>query len=552
MTIQANIQLEKLVDALRNAYDSVYILKYVGGRFQYEYISVSENESTYLTEESIGKYVEDVIPSYRTQKITSLLMRAMDEQKAIQYTERLNAADFERMMCVPLPLQDQESTYILVYSKRLESIREETFEARSGLPSFDYFRESVQQKLKGLHDNKSLALIYINIDQFSTIIDRIGHARIEQMVIDIAARLKSILPSHSIMTRVTGDELIILVDQETSFHCATELQIGLSTPFKMNKLEIYVTASMGIATAEGSTDTVDSLIMQAYRAMFEAKQLGGNKIKHYDECSKRTGNELDRNMLERELKKAIENQEFTLYYQPIVQLSSQVIHYEALIRWVSPKLGFISPDQFILVAEECGLIEMIDEWVVDRVCQQIRSIHRDEIRVSVNLSTKTLESNRLEALLLHTTKRHNVDPRHIALEITEHSILKNEVATIDKLKRLREAGFQIAIDDFGVSHASLNYLRLLPANKIKIDKVFIQNVTTGSKDYHIVTSIIALAQKLGMTVTAEGVETEEQVDILQKMNCDEIQGYYFSKPVPIESLAGVTASIRKEMESFVN
>ncbi|MDQ0207141.1 putative bifunctional diguanylate cyclase/phosphodiesterase [Alkalicoccobacillus murimartini] len=548
MTIQANIQIVKLADALRNAYDTVYILKYVDGRFRYEYISVKTEETAYLTKESMGKYMDDVIPRYLTQRMYPQFLKAIEEMKAVMFDEKSNSIESIRTVMMPLDVENTDAIFLLVYSERIKVVNEATFESQTGLPSFNHFREFVQQKLENQPNQQNLALLYINIDKFNSIIDKIGHVCIESMITEIAKRLQSLLDNHSTLARITGDELILAVENgDKALAVAKDLQASLEAPFIIKNIEIHVTASIGISKNSEKIKTVDRLIMQAYRAMFEAKQLGGNKVEEFSVDKSRSNGELDKNMLQRELNKAIENQEFTIYYQPIVHLRSEAIHYEALIRWFSPKLGFISPDQFILVAEECGFIETIDEWVIDKVCQQIGGLLNQDVCVSVNLSTKTLESDRLESLLLNTTKRHEVDPRHIELEITEHSILENEAATIDKLKRLRKAGFKIAIDDFGVSHASLNYLRMLPVNKIKIDKVFIQNVISGSKEYHIVTSIISLAQKLGLTVTAEGVETEEQVELLKRMNCDEIQGFYFSKAVPFESVGTITASIKKDL-----
>ena len=544
----------KLADALRNTYDTVYILKYVDGRFRYDYISVKADETTYLTKQSVGKFMDDVIPRYRSERMHSLFLKALGENIAVEYSEKINATDYERIISVPIETNNVSYKLLLVYSEHMKVGNEATFEMKTGLPSFNYFREFVQQKLENQQQqNKSLALLYVNIDKFNNIIDKIGHARIEHIITQIATRMNSILDNQSILARITGDELIISIeDSERAPRLARDVQNSLVEPFIVNSLEIFVTASIGISALTEKTETVDRLIMQAYRAMFEAKQLGGNRIERYSDCKSRPNGELDSHMLERELNKAIENQEFTVYYQPIIHLHTQRIHFEALIRWFSPKLGFIAPDQFILVAEACGIIEMIDEWVIDKVCQQVGSCLDKHFHVSVNLSTKTLESQRLEATLLNTTKRHGVNPSRIVLEITEHSILQNEAATIDKLKRLRSAGFQIAIDDFGVSHASLNYLRVLPVDKIKIDKVFIQNIMSGSKDYHIVTSIISLAQKLGLVVTAEGVETEEQLELLTRMNCDEIQGFYFSKPVPHDTIEGVTKSLKKELFTLLH
>ncbi|TSB47195.1 putative bifunctional diguanylate cyclase/phosphodiesterase [Alkalicoccobacillus porphyridii] len=549
MTKQTNIQFMKLAAALRNAYDTVYLLKHVDGRFRYEYISAKSEGSEYLGEESVGKFMDEVLPMYVSQRVDSMFRKAIEDNEAVVYDEKINTNETERTVHVPIKLDNVEDVFLLVYSERIKRTNEGSFEIRTGLPSFNYFREFVQQKLEYQRkQDGNLALIYINIDKFNNIIDKIGHVRIESFLTDIANRLRLLLADRALLSRVTGDELIICTeDGQTVEKLSETLQSALENPFFVNRIEIPVTASIGISRMADAEETVDRLIMKAYRAMFEAKQHGGNQIKTFKESKSHQSGHLDKNMLQRELKKAIENQEFTIYYQPIIHLRTEVIHYEALIRWFSPKLGFISPDQFILVAEECGIIETIDEWVINRVCKQIGGLLHNHLRVSVNLSTKTLESKRLESVLLNATKRHEVDPQHIELEITEHSILKNEVATVENLKRLRKAGFRIAIDDFGVSHASFNYLRMLPVDKIKIDKVFIQNVTTGSKDYHIVTSLISLAQKLGILVTAEGVETEEQVELLKKINCDEVQGFYFSKPVPFDMINNIYDPIKTKL-----
>ncbi len=308
--------------------------------------------------------------------------------------------------------------------------------------------------------------------------------------------------------------------------------------------------AVGVSFQEMGTKSELSLLNEAYHAMLQAKQEKGNSVKVFD-MNRQTEVMRSKPHLIHELKKAIVNKEFVVYFQPIVNATTGGVHYEALLRWFSSKLGPVPPDAFIMAAEESDFIQEIDAWVVEKVCEHIANSHEELRHVSINLLIKTFQSTELETKLLAACSKHGIDPSFIELELTEHTLLEDEQLLIEKLGCLRKSGFKVAIDDFGMRHASINYLRVLPVDKIKIDKAFVQNLKRNSKEHHIITSILTLAKKIGVRVTAEGVETVEQAKMLVEASCDELQGYLFGKPTPNEIVQKASKQAREQWSSLL-
>jgi EAL domain-containing protein (putative c-di-GMP-specific phosphodiesterase class I) len=299
---------------------------------------------------------------------------------------------------------------------------------------------------------------------------------------------------------------------------------------------VIITVSIGISLYPLDGEDAQSLLKNADLSMYHAKDMGRNNYQFYTESMKTSA--FERLALEGELNKALKNDEFLVYYQPTLDVRSRkIIGMEALVRWKHPEKALVSPSGFIPLAEETGQIISIDEWVLHTACMQNKTWQQsgfEPIVIAVNLSTTHLENLKLTQMVTKALQDSELDPRCLELEITESKIMKNPVTAIMVLNELKAMGVRIAIDDFGTGHSSLNYLRQIPLDSVKIDRSFVMNMTTSPHDAAIIKSIIALAHSLNFKVIAEGVETERQFAFLSEQGCDEVQGFLFSKPVPAD------------------
>ncbi|MED1600466.1 bifunctional diguanylate cyclase/phosphodiesterase [Alkalihalophilus marmarensis] len=547
------IQLRNIIKTLEELHDIVFLMEYVEGRFKYAYFSHRALEYASLTEDCLGKYIDDVYPAYIAEHLQQMYLEAIHKRKPVTYKDKMNVDSMNQMgksVITPIVEEDGFINYLLCFTEKLT--HDDFFDSLTGLPSIKGLKEKLESKVKNAPD-KQLAVCYLKINQFERIVDLIGHESMDEFTVEMTNRMLRVLQfEESGLARVAGDEYIFYVVSDKEIcQVAAEIQRQLQAPYLIDEMNLSVQSVMGIAYKRNEELPIEHLINQSYHAMFQAKQKGGQAITVFN-FNKHTNEVMNKPILERELRKAISRKELTLYFQPIVHVETSTVHFEALLRWFSPKLGTIPPDVFILVAEDRDFIQLIDEWVIEKACEFLRSLNDPKAKVAVNLSPKTLAAPSIESRLIEGISEYGISAEQIELEITEHSLLKNEQAIIHKLSRLKEVGFSVAIDDFGVSNASLNYLRLLPVDKIKIDKVFIHNIENETKEYHIVHSIISLARKLGLRVTAEGVETSEQAEMLLESKCDELQGYYFSKPVDEHSLPEAVKELQGRLKVLVN
>lgn len=328
-------------------------------------------------------------------------------------------------------------------------------------------------------------------------------------------------------------------DRETAIEIAERVLEGIQKPFYIDEYELYITASIGISVYPYDGEDSTALMKNADTALYHAKEKGKNQYKIYH-----SGMNLQSYrafMLQNDLRKAIERQEFFLVYQPRINIESgKIASVEALLRWNHPNLGLISPSEFIPLAEESGQIIAIGEWVLRSACKQNKAWQQAglyPVRTAVNFSAQQFMQKDLVGTISQILCETDLHPDMIEIEITESVILENEESVINTLNQIREMGIWISIDDFGTGYSSLNYLRRYPVNSIKIDKCFVQDISNiDSNSSSIVSAIVAMSHGLHMSVVAEGVETTEQLDILRKKSCDEIQGYVFSPPVPAEEI----------------
>lgn len=397
-----------------------------------------------------------------------------------------------------------------------------------------YLSDSLQQLFSNKGNHK-LALIFIDIDRFKLINDTLGHSLGDKLLIKVSSRIREVMNQGEIIARFGGDEFIVIIpkymENHELEHKVEILLKTLATNYKIDQHEFYVTVSAGIAVSPEHGLTMEELLVKADKAMYRAKDKGKNQYEFYsDELSQ---NGLKRLKLEKELYRALENNEFSLSYQPRLDIrSNNLIGMEALLRWKHPELGYIPPGQFIPIAEETGLILPIGEWVIREACRQnhLWSHSLARLQVSVNVSARQFHSSFVETVqtIIEETK---VDPSLLELEITESFLMGNITETVAILTQLKNLGITISIDDFGTGYSSLSYLKGLPIDTLKIDRTFIKDM---EQDSSIANAIINLGHNLNLTVVAEGVETKKQLQILREKKCDIYQGYLYSRPVPKE------------------
>jgi len=414
------------------------------------------------------------------------------------------------------------------------------FDALTGLPNRVLFLDRLKQALVRAGRRKdAVGLLFIDVDNFKLINDSLGHHVGDQLLTEAAARLRSCVRAQDTVARLSGDEFVIVLELLAGEHDAVPVAKAIahqfSRPFKLDGREVVITASIGIALSDAGQDDADSLLRNADLAMYRAKSDGRARYVIFDP-SMHTDT-LARLELESDLRRALDQGELRVHYQPIVAMETgEVSEVEALVRWQHPTRGLVSPVDFIPLAEETGLIIPLGQWVLEEACRQVAAWHRQfpsdpPLTLSVNLSPRQFQKPFLVADVSRALHKAGFPSRCLKLEITEGVIMRDVEATIRTLWELKNLGLQIAIDDFGTGYSSLAYLKRLPLDVLKIDRSFISGIGQSREDSAIVHAIMALAKSLNLTVTGEGIETAEQAALLGKWGCDRGQGYLFSEPL---------------------
>jgi diguanylate cyclase (GGDEF)-like protein/PAS domain S-box-containing protein len=409
----------------------------------------------------------------------------------------------------------------------------------TGLANRRLFKKKFEDTLIHARESQSeLGLLFLDLDRFKVVNDSLGHSMGDLLLQKVAHRLKFSMDSNSIICRQGGDEFLILLKEvslDETVQTANRIIKSLSKPIRLHEHEVVITPSIGISRYPAHGDDPDTLIKNADIAMYEAKRKGKNNYQIYQVSQEKVSN--DQLVLEQYLRKALEYNELVLHYQPQLDLmTNEMSGVEALIRWKHPKLGFISPSHFIPLAEETGLIVPIGEWVLRTACENNKAWQDAGIPpmvVSVNLSIRQFFQPDLISVISKILEETGLEPGYLELEITESMTMNIDLA-ISILQKLKQLGVKIAIDDFGTGYSSLNYLKKLPIDRLKIDQSFVRDIEKDSNDSDIVATIITMGHNLKMKVIAEGVEVEEQLQFLKEQNCDEVQGYLFSKPITAE------------------
>jgi diguanylate cyclase (GGDEF)-like protein len=413
----------------------------------------------------------------------------------------------------------------------------------TSLPNRLLLNDRLEQGLKhSKRDVKQIAIMFIDVDRFKSINDSLGHDIGDILLKDIAKRLKDSIRESDTVARFGGDEFVVLIDDIKNIHdiikVIDKIQESLKKKLILDETEHEVTISMGISVFPNDGDSVQTLLKNADIAMYRAKEDLGNSYRFFTN----TMNEEIQNQitLEKELIHAVENNEFVLYYQPIVESkSAEIVGVEALIRWNHPTRGLIFPDEFIGIAEQSNVIIRIGQWVVKEAMGQMKEWKSKgyELRkMSINIAVKQLENKGFVERLKNMLEETSCSPIWIEIEIIERFAMQDIEKSINILNEIRKLGIEVAIDDFGTGHSSMAYLKQLPITKLKIDRAFVKDVLDSPKDKAIAESILSLGSGLGLKVLAEGIETQEQREFFTYHNCQQMQGYFFSKPLPTEQI----------------
>jgi len=420
----------------------------------------------------------------------------------------------------------------------------------TSLPNRRKLNEVITESIKiATQDQSEICVLFIGIDDMKNINESFGHAIGDLLLSKIAERFSELFPQKETVFHLNGDEFIILLDcvgENQKTKIVKAIIESFDNYFLIEGRELYANASLGISVYPEHGETGAELIKKANRAMLVSKASAGSNYVKYLPCMEKDYEELL--LIENKLRKAIIQNDLELYYQPKIHTKTgKMMGMEALIRWFDPDLGHIPPNKFIRIAEKRGLIDVIGEWTLVIACRQIKKWNKKfgtSVRVAVNISANQFMQptfvQKVKEIVLET----GVDTNHLELEITEDSMIDYTKESIETLLQLRSLGITIAMDDFGTGYSSFSYLRQFPIDAIKIDQAFIRNLTTEDESSAIVEVMIQLGHALGLLVVAEGVEEEAELQVLKQLNCDIIQGYYYSKPIPAEAF-------EQQMETFV-
>jgi diguanylate cyclase (GGDEF)-like protein len=414
----------------------------------------------------------------------------------------------------------------------------------TGLPSRLLYLNNLKLALERLArvPGRAVAVLFLDLDRFKVINDSLGHAAGDELVVGVAERIGHSLRRHETLARFGGDEFVILCedifDEQDAVAVAERVLKSFSLPFQLEHGEASTAASIGISFSPDPSQDPEDLIRDADAAMYRAKAAGGGRVLLFDELTRERA--LARLHTENQMRKAIENEEFRVFFQPEVLIDGEgITGLEALVRWEHPERGLLAPGEFISLAEETGLIVPIGTWVLREACrlatrwQEARPSHQP-LTLRVNVSARQLAEENLPGIVAEVIRETGIDPARLCLEITESVLIEDPESSIQTLSELKQLGVQIAIDDFGTGYSSLEYLRRLPVDCVKIDRSFVRGLPENSDDTAIVNAVIELGHALKLSVTAEGVETVEQLGDLRSAGCDTAQGFLFFRPEPPE------------------
>ena len=549
--LRANTAFNDLRGLIRAVPDSIFVVNGDGEIVE----NVSNNDTQQLRALTTASQIASC-PYENDERARACIRRAIDGAKTQVYEHTLE--EFNVDLETRFIARDENSVLAIVRDitqrkkdeKRIHDLA--YFDELTALPNRQLFSQSLNEAIASArrHDKK-FAILFIDLDRFKRINDTLGHSIGDKLLVDVGSRLDECTRSTDCcaklgqapegdigLARFGGDEFVLKLNDMDSESSVTQIADRiisvLTPPFNCEGHQFVITPSIGIAMFPQDGRTGEELIMNADAAMYRAKSAGRNNYKFFSETMRVKS--LHRLDLETEIRNAISQQQFELYFQPKVDVDTwSVVGAEALLRWHHPERGWISPDQFIPIAEETGLITVIDRWVLRKACEQISAWSALTPRIvplSVNVSAHHFHADGLIDDVFGAMSDTGISARSLELEITESTLMHDLDNTAVALKKLKDAGIQLSVDDFGTGYSSLSYLKKLPIDTIKIDRSFIENVHVDKDDAAICAAILAMARKLGLKVVAEGVELKEQLEFLKRQRCDQMQGFLFSKAVP--------------------
>ena len=491
-------------------------------------------------------FPEGDVPRWEDTPFFHALRQCMQSRMEETIFMRHDKRRFPVSLCVS-PLAGHADGLVIVFQditqrKSLEEAlrRQAVTDPLTGLNNRSGFKSAFRMALeRARRVRKSVALMFIDLDHFKRINDTLGHAVGDFLLTSVASRLRECVRSYDIVSRIGGDEFSVVLDElddaANAAQIASKILNALRQPFRLEDgMRVTISASIGIASFPECSDDVDMLMQAAGVAMYQAKSDGRNLYHFYmPEMNAKARHRL---MLEQALRVAVEDDAFFLHYQPQVDLGSgRVVGYEALLRWDHERIGSIAPSTFVPMLEETGLIIPMGQWVFSTGCRQRHAwdgMLPEQCSLSINLSARQFADKNLVPQIQRVLEANQLPPYQLEIELTESMLMSNTEHTRGLLRSLKDIGLKLSVDDFGTGYSSLAYLKQFALDALKIDKQFIDNLTTSGKDKAIARSIIQLGHNLGMQVIAEGVETADQVETLQQLGCDVVQGFYFGRPVP--------------------
>lgn len=504
-------------------------------------------------EEAIGKHARELLGAEVGARSLSLDQVVFRSGRALPtYEEEFEDADEKSAwLTTKSPLRDAEGRIIAVLTSSLDiSDRKKAerhlvhlahHDALTGLPNRTFLQDRLRREIgRARRGDRLFSLLLLDLDRFKSVNDALGHHAGDELLKAVGTRLGGLIREDDILARLGGDEFALLQTGLTSTQEAIDLAerviAVMSEPFLILGEEIVMGASIGLVLHPTDGDDVENLLKKADIAMYRAKSEGRNIYRAFNqEMMAATQSHIS---LEAELRRALLNREFELFYQPQIDLrTSRIIGAEALIRWRHPTKGLVRPLDFLPFAEEMGLIIPINEWVMREACREAQSWQEQglpRLRIAVNLSPVQFRNRSMTALVTNILERSRLDPSLLELELTESILVSDAESVTAELRQLRALGVSVSIDDFGTGYSSLAYVKKFPVDRIKIDQSFVRNIATDPNDAAIVRAIVNLGHSLGIDVIAEGVDSQEQVELLRAEGCEEAQGYLFARPCPAE------------------